>query len=67
MNPVQLRFRVLGADRRTRTSTMLTTAGVAVATARVLLLVNPAGLLARRRLLDDPPRTGPSPEWCWPC
>jgi MFS family permease len=40
MNPVQLAFRVLRADRRTRTSTILTAVGVAVATGLVLLLVS---------------------------
>lgn len=40
MNPVQLAFRVLRVDRRTRTSTILTAVGVAVATGLVLLLVS---------------------------
>lgn len=40
MNPVQLAFRVLRVDGRTRTSTILTAVGVAVATGLVLLLVS---------------------------
>ena len=40
MNPVQLALRVLRADRRTQVSTLLTAAGVAVATGLVLLLVS---------------------------
>ncbi|GAB2979247.1 FtsX-like permease family protein [Amycolatopsis acidiphila] len=40
MNPVQLAFRVLRVDGRTRTSTVLTAVGVAVATGLVLLLVS---------------------------
>ena len=40
MNPVQLALRVLRADRRTRVATLLTAAGVAVATALVLLLAS---------------------------
>ncbi|HVV14022.1 FtsX-like permease family protein [Amycolatopsis sp.] len=40
MNPVQLAFRVLRVDSRTRTSTILTAVGVAVATGLVLLLVS---------------------------
>ncbi|WP_033291390.1 FtsX-like permease family protein [Amycolatopsis jejuensis] len=38
MNPFQLALRVLRADRRTRTSAILTAVGVAVATGLVLLL-----------------------------
>jgi hypothetical protein len=40
VNPVQLAFRVLRVDGRTRTSTILTAVGVAVATGLVLLLVS---------------------------
>ncbi|KAA9151905.1 FtsX-like permease family protein [Amycolatopsis acidicola] len=40
MNPVQLAFRVLRVDSRTRTSTILTALGVAVATGLVLLLIS---------------------------
>ncbi|WP_236790407.1 FtsX-like permease family protein [Amycolatopsis sp. GM8] len=40
MNPVRLAFRVLRVDRRTRTSTILTAVGVAIATGLVLLLVS---------------------------
>ncbi|GHF57468.1 MFS family permease [Amycolatopsis bartoniae] len=40
MNPVQLAFRVLRVDGRTRTSTILMAVGVAVATGLVLLLVS---------------------------
>ncbi|TVT52945.1 FtsX-like permease family protein [Amycolatopsis rhizosphaerae] len=40
MNPVQLAFRVLRADRRTRVSTLLIAVGVAVATGLVLLLMS---------------------------
>ncbi|TNC26180.1 FtsX-like permease family protein [Amycolatopsis alkalitolerans] len=40
MNPVRLAIRVLRVDGRTRTSTILTAVGVAVATGLVLLLVS---------------------------
>jgi len=40
MIPVQLAFKVLRADRRTRTATALTALGVAVATGLVLLLLS---------------------------
>jgi FtsX-like permease family protein len=40
MNPLRFAFRVLRADRRTRTSTLLTAVGVAVATGLVLLLAS---------------------------
>ncbi|MGI6871344.1 FtsX-like permease family protein [Amycolatopsis sp. 3B14] len=40
MSPVQLAFKVLRADRRTRTATLLTAVGVAVATGLVLLLLS---------------------------
>ncbi|WAL65677.1 ABC transporter permease [Amycolatopsis cynarae] len=40
MNPVQLAFRVLRADRRTRVSTLLIAVGVAIATGLVLLLMS---------------------------
>jgi hypothetical protein len=40
MNPVQLAWKVLRADRRTQVATLLTAAGVAVATALVLLLAS---------------------------
>ena len=40
MNPVQLAWKVLRADRRTQVATLLTAAGVAVATALVLLLTS---------------------------
>ncbi|GAB3578448.1 ABC transporter permease [Amycolatopsis endophytica] len=40
MIPVKLAFKVLRADRRTRTATLLTAVGVAVATGLVLLLLS---------------------------
>lgn len=57
MNPVALALRVLRADRRTQVATVLTAAGVAVATALVLLLASlPSAteIRAERALWQEP-------------
>lgn len=57
MNPVALALRVLRADRRTQVATLLTAAGVAVATALVLLLASlptATETRAERALWQDP-------------
>ncbi|MCT2584269.1 FtsX-like permease family protein [Actinophytocola gossypii] len=71
MNPVQLAWKVLRADRRTQVATLLTAAGVAVATALVLLLASlPFATESRaERALWQEPRyelsTGVAPTIAW--
>ncbi|WP_027941571.1 FtsX-like permease family protein [Amycolatopsis taiwanensis] len=61
MNPVRFAFRVLRGDRRTRTSSLLTVVGVAVATGLVLLLASlpsAAGQRAQRSYWQEPHNLG---------
>ncbi|WP_019812705.1 FtsX-like permease family protein, partial [Saccharomonospora saliphila] len=64
MSPFRLALRVLRVDRRTRTSAILTAAGVAVATALMLLLVSlPLATDARAdRIAWQEPAYGVTPE-----